>query len=168
MRIIDPMIEEFKHEAAITRKCFQHIPDGQWEWTPHERSMSMGRLASHIQEIPEWLSEITDKDTFVMPEDYKPSVASGKEELLRNWDGLVEQAVEKLNTVSDEKAMGTWTMQVGGNTVMEMPRVAVIRGILLNHLIHHRGQLSVYLRLAGGTVPSIYGPSADDDGGMGG
>ncbi|HSR51369.1 MAG TPA: DinB family protein [Acidobacteriota bacterium] len=164
MRMIDPIIGEFQHEAALTRKCFENIPADKWDWTPHERSMNMGQLASHIREVPSWTHAITDEDKFVLTDDYQPQIASSKEELLKQWEATVAETLEKLQTLGDDRAMDTWTMEAGGQTVIEMPRIAVIRGMILNHLIHHRGQLAVYLRLAGGKVPSIYGPSADDDG----
>jgi len=165
MSMIDSIAAEFAHEAGITRRVLERAPEGQFGWKPHEKSMTVGRLSSHLAEIPQWLGVILNQDEFeVDPETYKPFEASSQSELLEKFESSVRDGEEAMKGVSDEHLVGLWKMKTGGKVTLEMPRVAVVRGFVLNHLIHHRGQLSVYLRLTGQSVPAIYGPSADEKG----
>lgn len=157
------ILNELKHEAAITRKLLERVPEEQFDWKPHPKSMSFGRLASHCAESLKWLDVIVNKDVFeVDPKSHKSFQTSSQSELLQEFDGNVESAKEAIKDKSDEVLMANWQMKTGSEVTLEMPRIAVIRGFVLNHLIHHRGQLSVYLRLNDVPVPSIYGPSADE------
>ncbi|MEE8586296.1 MAG: DinB family protein [Acidobacteriota bacterium] len=164
MSIIDPMIAEFQHEASLTRKALERVPDDKLDWKPHQKSMSMGRLASHLAEIPHWLGAVLDMDEFTMPEDYKPFAAGSQAELLETFDANVTGGVEAMTGQPDDKLRAVWKMTAGGKILVEMPRVAALRGFIFNHAIHHRAQLTVYLRLNDIPVPSIYGPSADEKG----
>ena len=162
MNIIDPMIAEFQHEATLTRKALERVPDDKLDWKPHQKSMSMGQLASHLAEIPHWLGAVLETDEFPMPENYKPFAASNQAELLETFDANVSGGVEAMTGQTNDKLMAVWKMTAGGKVLVEMPRVAAVRGFILSHAIHHRAQLTVYLRLNDIPVPSIYGPSADE------
>jgi uncharacterized damage-inducible protein DinB len=159
-----PLIAEIKHEGAQTRKLLERVPFENPEWQPHERSMSLGRLATHIAEIPGWTSRILAADEFdVAPLiSLKPSVAAGVDALLQTHDERIHKALADLQAASDEDLTKKWTFRRGEHVVFSMPRVSAIRTMAMNHLLHHRGQLSVYLRLLGVPIPGMYGPSADE------
>lgn len=163
MNIIDSIIAEFKHEASLSRKALERVPDDKLDWKPHDKSMTMGQLASHIAEVPQWLGAILEMDEFPMPEDYKPFKAGSQAELLQAFDANVAEGVKTMTGQPNDRLMAAWKMTAGGETLFEMPRIAAVRGFILNHTIHHRGQLTVYLRLNEIPVPSIYGPSADEE-----
>jgi uncharacterized damage-inducible protein DinB len=159
------ILGELEHEAATTRKLLERAPENQFDWKPHQKSMTLGRLASHCAETFTWLDVIVNQDVFEMdPGSYTPFQAGSQSELLEAFDANVESAKEIIRGQSDESLLKNWQMKTGGEVTIEMPRIAVIRGFVLNHLVHHRGQLSVYLRLNDIPVPSIYGPSADEAG----
>ena len=162
MRIVDSMLGEIDQEAATTRRVLARVPENQLTWKPHAKSMSLGELALHIAMTPGLIAQFVAKDTFEMT-GFKQPEATSSAELMAALDTSVAQAKATLNGF-DDAAMGrSWSMIAGGKTVMTMPRAAVVRFIMLNHWYHHRGQLSVYLRLLGVAVPSIYGPSADEN-----
>ncbi len=164
MSIIEPMIMELAHEAQVTRRVLECVPVDRFPWKPHAKSMAVGELASHIVETPSWVGPILDQDVFEMNmEKYVPYAATSPEELLKTFDDNVAQAMALMGNRSDEHMMVTWKMVVGGETSLEMPRAAVLRAFLLSHIIHHRGQLTVYLRMNDILLPSIYGPSADEE-----
>ena len=159
------ILSELEQEAAITRKLLERSPEDRFDWKPHEKSMTFGRLASHCAETLKWLDVVVNQDVFEMdPGSYTPFQAGSQSELLETFDANLEAAKEVMQNQSDENLLGNWQMKTGGEVTLEMPRIAVIRGFVLNHLVHHRGQLSVYLRLNDIPVPSIYGPSADEAG----
>ena len=165
MGMIEPIIMEFSSEAATTRKLLERLPEDKFGWQPHDKSMSLGLLGSHIVEAATWLKLILEQDEMQFDRDsYVPVVYETVAELLDAFDKGMAEAVEVMQGQSDENLMATWRMAVDGKQMFEMPRIAVIRGMILNHIVHHRGQLSVYLRLNDVPVPSIYGPSADDPG----
>ncbi len=169
MTMIDPFIQEFTHEAATTRRLFERIPEDSLPYKPHEKSYSMGELASHMAHSIAWAVMTIDMDVFEMdPEVYKPFIASSKAGLMEEFDKNVSEAIGKMSGCSDESLMANWQMRVGGQVVIEMPRMAVLKSFILNHMIHHRGQLDVYLRLNDVPLPQIYGPTADEPGMMGG
>ena len=157
------MIAEMKHEAANTRKVLERVPVDQFGWKPHDKSMSLGRLATHIAELSSWPAMIieTDELNFAARE-YKANVAESTEALLNLFDENVAKALATLETVSDETLMKQWTLRNGDHIILQQPKVVVIRSMCSNHVYHHRGQLTVYLRLLDIHVPGIYGPSADD------
>lgn len=163
MSMIGPVIMELQHEAGNTRRVLERIPEDRFDWQPHPKSMSFGRLASHVAEIPGCMIPTLDLDEFVMKmSDFKPVVAASRAELLALHDGCVAKAVESMQGRSDAHLLATWRMVMDGKTALELPRIGVIRGMILNHIVHHRGQLTVYLRLNDVPLPGLYGPSADE------
>lgn len=158
-----PIIAELQHESAVTRTVLERVPTDKLDYKPHEKSMGFGQLASHIAEMYEWFdSTLNSTELDFATIDYKPFIAESNEQLLEYFDANVEKAVELVKNASDEDLMVNWTMRNGDQVFFTMPRIQVIRSFMLNHIIHHRGQLSVYLRLNDIPVPSIYGPSADE------
>lgn len=154
---------EMEHEAKTTRTCLERVPADKFGWKPHEKSMEMGRLASHISEMFQWTKATMENDVLDFATmDYKPFEPKTTDELVAHLDKGVAEAIETLKGASDEAFMKDWTMRNGEQVYFTMPKVAVMRSFVMNHIIHHRGQLSVYLRLNDIPVPSIYGPSADE------
>ena len=162
MGMIDPMVMELTHEGQSTRKMLEIIPEGKLNYKPHPKSMTMGQLASHIAEIPGWADVTLNMDVFEIDKGYKPLNLSSVKEIVAAFDKNIGAAAKLMNTASDAKLMTTWTMKAGGQTLMSMPKIAVLRGFILSHLIHHRAQLGVYLRLNDVALPSVYGPTADE------
>jgi len=165
MNIADAMAMELQHEGAVTRKCLERVPEEKFSYKPHEKSMSLGQLASHIAEANGWMQVIVNEDLFDMDASgYTPYLASNRAELLSTFDAKLAEAIGILQSTPNDRMMAIWKMKMGGKIGVEMPRVAVVRGFVISHMVHHRGQLSVYLRLNNVPVPSIYGPSADEAG----
>jgi uncharacterized damage-inducible protein DinB len=168
MNISQSLLPEFDMEIANTRKTLERVPEGKADYKPHEKSMPMGRLAGHLSEIPMWATMTLSQDELDMNPaggtPYAPAVMSSRQELLARFDDEVKKARATLASTSDEAMMKTWTLKNNGQKVMAMPRVAVMRGFVMNHMVHHRAQLGVYLRMNNVPVPSIYGPSADEGG----
>jgi len=167
MKIGEKLLPEFDHEMANTRKTLERVPEEKFAWKPHEKSMPMGRLASHIAEIPGWVSFTLDRDSFDTnppggQTGYQPMLATSRKELLEAFDRNIPAARAALAGVEDEKIMQPWSLLSGGKVVFSMPKIAVLRSFIMNHLIHHRAQLGVYLRLNDVPVPALYGPSADE------
>ena len=161
MSISAALLPEFDHEMATTRKTLERVPDDKLGWTPHDRSMTLGRLASHIAEMPAWGVAGLKMDSLDMG-GYKPWQGASREEILAVFDKNVADARAAIAGADDATYMSNWSLTAGGQTLMTMPKIAVVRSFVLNHVIHHRGQFSVYLRLNDIAVPSIYGPSADE------
>jgi len=165
MGLIEPMIEEFGREADTTRRVLDRIPEEHFAWKPHAKSMSMAALGSHIAESFQWVEAIVNSDEFeIDPEQYKPYIAKSKAELLAVHDAAVAKALPAMQGQPDEQLLVNWRFKAKGKVVLEMPRIAFLRGFVLSHLIHHRGQLTVYLRLKDVPLPQVYGPSADEPG----
>ena len=163
MPIKDALLPEFDHEMALARKVIERVNNEKFGWQPHEKSMTLGRLATHIAEIPMWgLTILNDAEFNMVSGDYKPAPAATVADILTLLDAQVTKIRAILETKSDAELMSPWTFKADGKEVFTMPRVAAWRGFVMNHMIHHRGQLTVYLRLTGSKVPSIYGPSADE------
>lgn len=157
------IIAELQHESATTRTVLERIPTEKFGFQPHEKSMEFGQLASHIAEMYLWFgSTLTETELDFEKMDYQPFRAATTEELLETFDKNVAMAVELLENSSDEDLMVNWTMKTGEKIHFSLPRIQVVRSFILNHIVHHRGQASVYLRLNDIPVPSIYGPSADE------
>ncbi len=157
------LIAELKQEAASTKKILERVPLDKADWKPHEKSMPLGRLATHIAELPGWVSVTLDQDeldwaTF----DYKPVIAKSTEDLLKILDDNVAKAEESLNNAADAKFAENWTMRNGEQVYFTLPKGEILRTAAYSHLYHHRGQLSVYLRLLNVPLPGIYGPTADE------
>jgi uncharacterized damage-inducible protein DinB len=167
MPIRDMILPEFDREMAITRKTLERVPEGKPDWKPHDKSMSLGRLAGHLAELPGLGARALELDSL----DFRPPgaapreplVMSSRNSLLETFDQNVAKVHAGLAGASDEHLMKTFTLASGGKELFKMPKIAVIRALVVNHVIHHRGQLSVYLRLNNVLVPSIYGPSADEN-----
>jgi uncharacterized damage-inducible protein DinB len=166
MAIKDFLLPEYDHEMATTRKVIERVPMAEAQWKPHVKSMTMLELATHIVEIPGWVGSIVDASSVDMAADQDHQKASHKTsgDLLAAFDQNVAKARAAIESKSDAEMMTTWTLKRGEQVLLSMPKVGVLRSFLLNHLIHHRGQMSVYIRLKDIPVPSIYGPSADDSG----
>jgi uncharacterized damage-inducible protein DinB len=166
MPMSQALLPEFDHEMANTRKTLERVPEDKFGWKPHEKSMTMGRLATHVAEMVEWIPTTFESESFdFMPPGappYQPKNAASRAELLDKFDKGVSKARAAIAGASDAEMMTTWTLLGGGKTIFSMPRVAVLRGMVINHMIHHRGQLAVYLRLNDVPVPALYGPSADE------
>lgn len=156
-------IEELVKECAATRRILERVPEDQFGWKPHDKSMGLGRLASHIAENPKWAAWVINDDVFAVgPDTYSPFLANDRDELLKTLDMNVIDARKALEG-ADVNALGNaWRMTWEGNIVIEAPRMEVLRSFLVSHLIHHRGQLTVYLRMLDVPLPQIYGPTADE------
>lgn len=155
-------LTEFDHEMAGTRKMLSRFPEGKSAWKPHEKSMTLGRLAGHLAEIPGWLVSTIEKDSLNLQSEYKPTIAESSEQILAVFDGHVKAAREALGGASDEIMTKQWSLMAGEHTIFTMPKMAVMRTFVMSHLIHHRAQLTVYYRLNDVPVPALYGPSADE------
>jgi uncharacterized damage-inducible protein DinB len=162
MSLTAAFIREFDNEAGTTRRVLERVPTDKLTWRPHPKSMSLGELALHVAASPAvicgWCTE--DETTFT---GQKPPEPKSQAEILAAHDQGVQTVRESLTKIGDEGLKGMWTGKAGGKTLMQMPKAALVRAIVMNHWIHHRGQLSVYLRLLDVPVPAIYGASADEN-----
>jgi len=165
MKLIDSLILEFEHEAQTTRKHLERLPEDKLKWRPHEKSFTASGLASHIVECVGWADAIFNLDEFVFdPATYKPYQATSVADLLETFDSHVRKGKQTLAEVSDARLDQPWRLKMGDRLLFERSRSAVLRDFVLSHVIHHRGQFSVYLRLLNIPVPGSYGPSADEQG----
>ena len=165
MAIKDALLPEFDHEMATTRRLLERLPEAEFAWKPHDRSMALGQLAGHIANLPQWCSATLASTVFdldALPADARPQLPASRAALLEEFDGKVAAARGQLTSTTDAEFMTPWTLKKGGQEVFTLPRISAIRSFVMNHLIHHRGQLSVYLRLKDVPLPSIYGPTADE------
>lgn len=163
MSIAQNMLGEFDHEMANTRKTLERIPLDKLEFKPDPKSMSLGRLAGHIAEMVGWGTMILQTDSLDMnPNDYKPLEVTSKDQLLTLLDENASKLRSTLAATPDADMMKIWALRIGGNELFSMPRVACVRSMIMNHVIHHRAQLTVYYRMVGVPVPALYGPSADE------
>lgn len=154
---------ELTQEAVATRKILERLPSEKLTWKPHEKSMTVDRLAGHIVEMISWTKATLTQDVLDFATmDYTPKVYADSADLVTDFDKNIADAVEILNETPNETFGENWTMKNGEQVYFTMPKAVVMRGFVLSHIIHHRGQLSVYLRLLDIPVPSIYGPSADE------
>ncbi len=166
MAIGDAFLPEFDHEMALTRKTLERVPEGKPDWKPHEKSMTISRLAGHLAELPGFALMTIQNDSFdVAPPgggSRQRTVMTSRKQLLEVFDKNVAAARAAIAGASDEHMGQMWTLRAGEKTIFSMPRAGILRAMILSHTIHHRAQLGVYLRLNGVPVPSIYGPSADE------
>jgi uncharacterized damage-inducible protein DinB len=162
MRIADSLIMELEQEAKTTRRVLERLPETKLSWRPHTKSMSLGQLGLHVAQTPGQVAKLAKASIDSTPA-FQQAEATSSQELLSALDASVAEAKAALNGWDDAKMMETWSMSGGGKTIMSMPRVGLLRAIMLNHWYHHRGQLSVYLRLLDVSVPSVYGPTADEN-----
>jgi uncharacterized damage-inducible protein DinB len=161
MAIAD-LLQEFEMEAATTRRVLERVPTDKLEWAPHQKSMTLGRLAIHVASAPGFISAWPIHDQFEFTGDPTPLPASTAE-ILATHDQGVATVKQNLHKIGDAGLGKMWTATAGGKTLMTLPKAAALRVLLMNHTYHHRGQLSVYLRLLNVPVPAIYGPSADEN-----
>jgi uncharacterized damage-inducible protein DinB len=163
MKMIDGMLAELEQEAQTTQRVLERIPQAHLSWRPHPKSMSLGQLALHVATVPGNVAELAAKDTIPEPPNFVQAEAATAAELVPTLKASVTKARQTLGGFDDAKMGATWRLQSGGKDIMAMPRAAVVRAIMLNHWYHHRGQLLVYLRLLNQSVPSVYGPTADEN-----
>jgi uncharacterized damage-inducible protein DinB len=166
MRISDAFLPELDHEMALTRKTLERVPDDKFTYKPHEKSMEMGALALHIAMMADWGADTLGSDSFdVAPVDgpaYQMPTAKNTAEVLALFDKNVARLRNALASADNEAMMKSWSLLNGGQPIFTMPRGAVLRSMIFNHIVHHRGQLTVYLRMNNIPVPALYGPSADE------
>jgi uncharacterized damage-inducible protein DinB len=158
------MIAELTSEAAATRRVLERVPLDRAEWRPHARSMSLGQLAQHVASLPGAIAKMADLDGLdAATVDFRPPLAASTAALLAAHDEGVASARRYLETLSEERAGQLWKMTRGDQELFSVPRLALLRMLAFNHVYHHRGQLTVYLRLLDVPVPSVYGPTADEN-----
>lgn len=163
MTIAESFLAEFDQESGTTRKFLERVPEEKLEWKAHEKSMTVGQLALHMAVFPGGVAQLAMLDEFVVPDFNRPNPQPQTvKEILTAMDESLATVRRVLTSATDEQLTAPWKMKRGGMVVLEIPRAAFLRTILLNHWYHHRGQLGVYLRLLGAKVPATYGPSGDE------
>ncbi len=163
MAVKESFLAELRYESGMTKKILERVPFDKKEWKPHEKSMTIGRLATHIAELPHWVNDIVGSDEYDFAgRPYNPRTAMNPEELTAIFQKSLDTAINALENTSDEVLNGSFKLRQGDFVIFELPKKVAIRNMTMNHIVHHRGQLSVYLRLLNIPVPGIYGPSADE------
>jgi uncharacterized damage-inducible protein DinB len=160
------LLQELEMEMPATRKSLERVPEN-FDWAPHPKSMTMGRLSQHLAELPDWAVKAISLDELDLappgaPPFQPPPAPKSRAEVVAMFDKNLAAAKAALAGATDEHMMKPWSLKMGGRTILTLPRAAVVRNFVLNHNVHHRAQLGVYLRLNDIPVPSIYGPSADE------
>ncbi|HNQ26672.1 MAG TPA: DinB family protein [Aquaticitalea sp.] len=156
------LLAEIKHETHNTRRVLDNLNDEHWDYKPHEKSMTLGQLASHIVELHNWTHLAVTKDVFDFHTDYTPPKTADVETLKTELESGLQKNNEFINSKTDDFWLTNWILKAGTHTLSEMPKLGAFRYIITNHLIHHRGQLTVYMRMLNIPLPGIYGPSADE------
>ena len=156
------LVLEYDEEMKRARTMLGRVPDDKLTWKPHEKSMTLGRLANHVADFPNWALTTVQVDTLDIPPDMKPVPPKSTADILQKFDKDLSSARQALAGLTEEQLGAKWTLKFGGQEIFSMPRADVLRLTVMNHLIHHRAQLSVYLRLLDVPVPGMYGPSADE------
>ena len=162
MPLNQALLPEFDHEMENTRKSLERVPEGKSDWKPHPKSCTMASLATHLATISHWAEAIVGQDSFDVANAPPQAPLKSKAEILAAFDKSAASARKAIAGASDEQLMKPWSLLSGGKPVFTMPRIGVLRAFVMSHIIHHRAQLGVYLRLNDVPVPSIYGPSADE------
>lgn len=165
MAIKDSLVPEYDHEMATTRRLLDRVPEADFAWKPHEKSWTLGQLSAHVANLPNWCTATlqgTSLDLNTLADDVRPKVPESRDALLKVFDQRVATARALLAASTDPELLTPWTLKRGDQEMFTLPRISAIRSFVLNHIIHHRGQLSVYLRLRNVAVPPIYGPTADE------
>ena len=162
MSIAQMLLPEFDQETKNTRKLLECVPDEKFNYKPHEKSMTLGQLASHVAEMPYYMISTLRQERLDFTGEEKRVQPANRKELLESFDELSSEARDLLSKATDEELAKIWTLTYKGQQIFSMPRTAVIRSMVISHLIHHRGQLGVYLRLNNVEFPGMYGPSADE------
>jgi uncharacterized damage-inducible protein DinB len=162
MTILDALLPEFDHEMATTRRVLERVPEGQFDWKPHDKSFSFGDLAGHLANIPFWCTITMAGTSLDLATLERSKTPATRDELLNGFDARLATAREHLARATEPEFFVPWTLKMGDQEFFTMPRISVLRTFVMNHSIHHRGQLTVYLRLNNLPVPAIYGPTADE------
>jgi uncharacterized damage-inducible protein DinB len=162
MSLVDSLLTEIDQEAQTTKRVLDRIPEDKLTWKPHPKAFSLGQLALHIASVPGSIATLAVPDSMEAP-NFSQSEAKTRQEVLDTFSKSLETAKDTLKKMDDARLMSTWSLTKNGKVLMSIPRIGFIRSILMNHNYHHRGQLSVYLRILNVPVPSIYGPSADEN-----
>jgi len=165
MAMKDAILPEFDHEMGTTRRVLERVPEADFKWRPHDKSFNLGQLAAHVANIPTWVTPTIDNAIFdlaTLGPDARPKEPTSASELIARFDTNVKTARKKLEELTDPTLLAMWTLKQGEHEVFTMPKASVLRTFVMNHLIHHRGQLTVYLRLRNVPLPSVYGPTADE------
>jgi uncharacterized damage-inducible protein DinB len=163
MSINDALIQELQRESKTTRKMFERLPDDAFDWKPHDKSMTLGRLAAHVAEMLLWIPATIKHDELDFSKyEYTPPPVGNRAELVEYFDSKLAEALDVLSAAKEESWMQPWTLRNGEEVYFTLPKIGVMRGMVFNHIIHHRGQLSVYMRLRDVPLPAMYGPSADE------
>ena len=165
MSLLDSLLPEFDHEMGTTRRLLDRVPEGEFRWKPHDKSMSLGELSDHLSTLTRWANLIATSTTFdlaSLESSRKPKVPGSRGEVLATFDKTVAAARAELASKTDAELTAPWTLKSGDQEVFTIPRISAIRSFVINHVIHHRGQLSVYLRMKDVLLPAIYGPTADE------
>jgi uncharacterized damage-inducible protein DinB len=166
MRLSESLLSELNEESKGTRRTLERVPEDRLDWRPHPRSMTLGELATHLANVASWTPVTVNRESFDMepPGETPPrqDALESRRAILELFEGNLSEARAALSAASDEDLLRPWTLLKGGQTLLTMPRLAVLRTFILNHSIHHRAQLGVYLRLLDVAVPPIYGQSADE------
>jgi len=162
MPFSETLLPEFEEEMKNTRKLLECIPDDKFDYQPHAKSMKLGRLATHVAEIPSWTVFTIDQDVLDMQPGHEPSVAKSRAELLETFDKGVTDARKRIQSTNDAHWQKNWTFKYAGKPILSNPRATIMRSVIMNHLVHHRAQLGVFLRLSDVAIPGMYGPSADE------
>jgi uncharacterized damage-inducible protein DinB len=162
--ITEPMLNEFQQEVATTRRVLERVPEQKLGWKPHAKSMTLGQLAFHIASVPGNIARMAQQDSFdVNQAQFAPPQPGSMQEVLTAFEQSARDAEQCLQTMTDDYARSNWRLLRGDRELMNLPRIGFVRSIMMNHWYHHRGQLSVYMRLLDVPLPSIYGPSADEN-----
>lgn len=162
--VVAPVVAEFHEEARTTRRVLERVPADKLTWKPHRKSLSIGQLALHIAVVPgRFVPNLKKAEHEVNPANFQFAEPATRDEILAVFDQSVKDAGAFLESLSDEEAHADWTLKANGRTLFTKSRLGIIRMIMLSHIYHHRGELAVYLRLLDVPVPSIYGPSADEN-----
>jgi uncharacterized damage-inducible protein DinB len=161
----DALLPEYDHEMGTTRRLLARVPEQDLGWKPHAKSMTLGELAAHVANLPYWCTIMLEGQVFDLAslgENRRANPPASRAALLEEFDAKVAAARAKLAQCSDAEMLAPWTLKKDGHEVFTMPRLSAVRSFVMNHAIHHRGQLSVYLRLRDVPLPAIYGPTADE------
>ena len=163
MALIDGMLQEFEQETQTTRRVLERVPDNQLAWRPHEKARTLGELALHVAMVPGGVAELVASPSPAQAPQFTDPSPTSASELIPALDQSIAKVKEVLGGMDDAALMATWRLMQGDRELLAVPRVAMLRSVMLNHWYHHRGQLTVYLRELGVPIPSIYGPSADEN-----
>src|SRR5678815_5489279 len=163
MALIDGMLREFEQEAQTTRRVLERVPDNRLAWRPHEKGRTLGELALHVAMVPGGVAELVASPSPAQAPQFTDPSPKSASELIPALDQSIAKVKEVLGGMEDAALLATWRLMQGERELLALPRVAMLRAVMLNHWYHHRGQLTVYLRELGVPIPSIYGPSADEN-----